>query len=189
MSATAEGIRVYRTLDDGVDDSGWGCVYRNIQSCAVRVTKPPPTVASILSFFDLEDRPPGRELWIEPWDAKCFFVAELGVGAEHILHNAAGQERFTRTPRDLPQLSRDEFVARICSHLSHDARNCTIIDDGCYSVVLLGLERDAQDRVCFLVGDPHDRTAPAPPVLRRQPVDESFLVAQWAACLVFAPSS
>jgi hypothetical protein len=162
---------VYHYGDEGISDSGWGCVYRNIQSAvkfygeeafgrSSRSNAFVPSLPFMISYFGLEGNN-GKDLWIEPIDACNFLTVSYEIPTRHIFLKRNGVEYFTRT--DVESLesfeSVDEVVDILLKHVNSGTTTkigegkSIIIDDGVYSYILFSCGNPFYKG--FFRGDPH----------------------------------
>jgi len=63
---------IYRYGSQGIDDHGWGCVYRNIQTIRKMSGMPVPSIEDIQRVSGIDPALSGKNLWIEPKQAMPF---------------------------------------------------------------------------------------------------------------------
>jgi len=68
-------MRIYGYGDQGIDDSGYGCVYRNLQSLMSLFTKSIPTIPELRGLLGIPFSRNARRMWIEPPEAEDLFRA------------------------------------------------------------------------------------------------------------------
>lgn len=172
-SGTDDGKVQFGYGDHGVQDHGWGCVYRNIQT-AYNSRNPlstVPTLHEMLLFFGFPSPPvAGRSVWIEPQDA-CRFLSVHNIPCTHAATSPDGKReslkvhlagRFTRTDLDSVQevWTPEAFAKRCFDHLASDPRAVVILDNGTFSYTLLkALTLTSKNCYAFLMGDPHQPQA------------------------------
>ncbi|CAG9466026.1 unnamed protein product [Pedinophyceae sp. YPF-701] len=136
----------------GVDDRGWGCAYRSLQTLWSwyllnhYTRRPVPTHREIQRMLvRLGDKPPafeGSREWIGAVELSYVLQAELGVTCK-ILHAASG--------RDVPGLARE-----LCAHFREHGTPC-MVGGGVLAYTLLGAQWDSATPRggSLLVLDPH----------------------------------
>jgi len=149
---------MYQYGDEGFDDRGFGCVYRNIQTIIAAVTGELSKVPHILSLLitikgkevmdlDIQDR------WIEPIAASEYLETNWNITGTNILvpmdtrpHIISTDTRaYTRS-----KYSPGEAVSVINDHFRH---SCVpvLIDDGIMSYLIAKPVSD--ETICII--DPH----------------------------------
>ena len=150
--------------DQGVQDHGWGCVYRCLQTCCTLGGLDVPSMEEIRKFFGVRER-----TWLEPIDCVRFAEAR-GLTARHIMtvHPRSRLRAFSRTEAPEVVLGRDEFMGQIARHVQQGPRHNAVIDNGTFSYAVLdAADASAADAgkaaLEFLVGDPHCPRGPFDP--------------------------
>lgn len=92
---------------DIVDDRGWGCSYRNLQTVvaaavvagAVLPAGGVPTMPGLLRYFGHQPKSSCLDLWLEPRDVGRF-LESLGLRCQHLLHltRPGDVRRMLKTP-------------------------------------------------------------------------------------------
>jgi hypothetical protein len=195
-------LPVFAYGDEGEDDFGWGCVYRNVQTATHAWTgKHEQRLEVMAEYVGLA--PPSDDLqsrWIEPHDAARLFhrwdvphsppfvAVPRGsfVGAEVPVHRSE-KFPFHRTPLDAPRVDLESLSEIVFRHVTHHARNTAVIDDSIYGFLVLDARKDAADQEELLVGDPHrpgSGVDDAETRLRWESSKAFFGEKPWAVCLV-----
>ncbi|XP_063233208.1 ufm1-specific protease 2 [Bacillus rossius redtenbacheri] len=141
----------YHYLQDGVDDDGWGCAYRSLQTIVSWFRWQGYTESAVPSLrgiqqclVDMGDKPPsfaGSRSWIGSLEVGFVLESLLGV-----------------TSRILRADSGGEVGALACDLAAHFRSQGTpvMIGGGELAHTILGVDRDASTgEVRFLVLDPH----------------------------------
>lgn len=154
--------KTYHYGDDQIDDSGWGCSYRNIQtilSCYQKNYNPKiiiPNITTILNFFSKNINSENKiDLWIEPYQISIYlenYYDELYF--KHCL--------YVINDTDTSKILKTDFMVYIDSIFSFDeiyvliqehfkvSKLPIVIDNGTYSYCMV-LKANSE---IFLI-DPH----------------------------------
>tara|TARA_B110000008_G_C16952036_1_gene556705 strand:- start:155 stop:676 length:522 start_codon:yes stop_codon:yes gene_type:complete len=141
--------KIYHYGSQGINDHGWGCVYRNIQTLiALESTLPVPSLQTIQRELGIAGSG-GTSLWIEPVDAKRYLPWKQSLVV------------YTRVPH--PEISMLRTTMDQVDHVVRDSAKCeefllsmlekgqrVLIDDTIYSYILTGIV----DNVYIYI-DPH----------------------------------
>lgn len=143
-------IQSYHYGDQGVQDHGWGCSYRNAQTVASYMRATVPSLPDMLSIFNLEKvyKHGGKRLWIEPpqvahvlrvlsrIDSTTLVFARTKGGLR--MFEKHGMVRSTLEDFD-NQLEGeyDQLLTRLHKHFKESDGLPIIIDNGVCSFVLI----------------------------------------------------
>ena len=191
-------MKIYHYNCDGFDDTGFGCVYRNAQTClhATGALSKVPTVQSLIVYFhgpralDRYTTLSPVTLWIEPYDVYLYLKSTTNNTPlpQNLCYSPTAEMVYTachRTPRFVYDSSNTLFVfekyLEICQrHLSRRPGVPILIDNGVYSFCI---ESIANDKSSLVVIDPHVRSADQ---ARRKLVDLAYLRSNvWYTLLFF----
>lgn len=137
---------------DEVNDLGWGCAWRCIQTCASSLGKFP-------SFMQLYDTyrldPKSTKEWAEPGYGKRY-LDDQGIPSQLALYN---KDRGTsKTPEEqcekikgFPAL-RDRLIAHFQKYGTP-----VMIDDVSYAMTIVGIRVNAAGETILFMADPHKR--------------------------------
>lgn len=140
--------KTYHYGDNGINDNGWGCSYRNIQtiiSCYKKVYNPSviiPTLPEILRFFKKNIKSSkSRELWIEPYDIARYlnFFDNKLMGSHYVyVTNDTDFSKILKT--DVAFYLNDNLIindfSKLYSIIKQHFKNTklpVVIDDGVFS--------------------------------------------------------
>lgn len=188
-------IRYFRYGDQAVDDHGWGCVYRNIQTACWKAFQQAPDIERMKAWFGLSGQR-GTNLWIEPIDAMSFLQNQMQLSCDHYFV-ARGTTRTTAFKRtSLESMIRDavtildlnEILRMLFSGTDGPTASC-IIDNGTYSYVLLGCRVDAEtSALWFRRADPHCQAGDRQQGVRWMQSEEVWGDScSWSVCTVCWP--
>lgn len=164
--------KVFGYMDQGLNDVGWGCVYRNVQTLRRFHKSPHKSVWSMVKTvhpsFATRTKGTGKDqelgiavpsqytqLWIEPTDVKKYKLMQNVVTA---LYCPAKKDisAFLRQSLKRSKITDFDHVFR-CQETFWDfvqhglEHRCPmLIDDKAYSYVLYGITKDA-----MIIADPH----------------------------------
>ncbi len=156
--------KTYHYGDNNIDDSGWGCSYRNTQtiiSCYKKYyddTIIVPCISQILSFFKKDIMTKNkRDLWIEPYHIGEYINSlNLNISGKHYAYVIDDKDFSKILKTDiLFYLEQERIVNTFDSMLSiikyHFKKSClpVVIDDGLYSYCLLMKDNN------IIIIDPH----------------------------------
>lgn len=141
---------IYRYGSQGVNDHGWGCTYRNVQTLRKLKGLSVPTLSEIQTQVGIDPRGRGTELWIEPIDAKQFLPSynELVLYktvedvTPHLLRTSV--EDFNAVYRNA-----NDAEAYLMSCLNNKQQR-VLLDDSIRSFILTGIVDDT-----YILIDPH----------------------------------
>ena len=157
--------KTYHYGDNGINDNGWGCSYRNIQTIISSYKKyynPSviiPTLREILRFFKKNiQSSKSRELWIEPYDiAKYlnFFNNKL-IGDQYVyVTNDTDFSKILKT--DVAFYLNDNLIindfSKLYSIIKQHFKNTklpVVIDDGVFSYCFTAFSISTVDNHSFL---------------------------------------
>ena len=156
--------KIYRYGDDNINDSGWGCSYRNIQtilSCYKKYYNKNidiPVIQEIVSFFKKNiDSENIRDLWIEPLEVSTYLnFFDSNFKGKHIAYVINNHDFSKILKTDILFYFENERIVNdfndVQSHICEHFKNTKfpiIIDDGMYSYCFI-IENDY-----ILLIDPH----------------------------------
>ena len=171
----AEEAFRYRDPRDMIEDSGWGCVWRNVQTVIASRGLQPPSVSFMMRWLGVGHSPDSpRSMWIEPQDAAKLLAPFVQL-----------------TPRlvsflDPPTQSEDcaqlyervddgrQVLMRIVATLSLGVP--VLIDDGIVSYCIFGHELMGGEN-WWIIADPHVENT------RRKMAHRIFLDRPWMMLL------
>ena len=147
--------KIYYYNCDGFDDSGWGCVYRCLQTLLENLDKDTPSVLEIMKLLDMKYNPHDSliNMWIEPIDCVNVLKNHYKIDSKLICYKPTisnEHDRMNRTTnKDFQQIFKNESILFfIYDNLKHPM----IIDDGVYSYLLYGVD----DHSIYII-DPHKK--------------------------------
>lgn len=160
-------MKVYHYKCDGFDDTGFGCVYRNAQTCMSALgLDPVPDIQTLLKYFHGPTimagyrSMPAMKLWLEPYDVGLYFSSELPQYNTHSFCYSPTVDMVHlschRTPRCAYTSHNtfydfDAYLTGCRAHLSANPGIPILIDNGVYSFCLKEI---IDDGVVVLI-DPH----------------------------------
>ena len=152
---------LYQYGDEGYNDHGFGCVYRNIQSIVscLSLKDPSVTVPNIREMIreikgpDFE-KLPAVERWIEPIDACQYIKTKWGIDGENYMsigyHGKPPVILTTnKTIYEFSTYGSDEMIDLIKEHF-RKSDVPVLIDDGTMSYLILGYSENM-----LQISDPH----------------------------------
>jgi hypothetical protein len=160
-------MKLYHYNCDGFDDTGFGCVYRNAQTCLSAMgVEPVPSIQSMMQHFHgpmvlsrYRSVAPVT-LWIEPYDVEMYLGSQLPrVATRAVCYSPTADMVYTachRTPRFVYGSANtffdfDRYLAECREHLTRVRPGVPIlIDNGVYSFCL----KEVTDRGVVII-DPH----------------------------------
>jgi len=155
--------KTYHYGDNNLDDSGWGCSYRNIQtilSCYKKYYNSSadiPDIKTLLLFFnkttDIKNK---RELWIEPYHISLYLSSTFNFSGDHYAYVIDNYDFSKILKTDLSfylennrVINRfDKMLSVIKSHFKK-TNLPVVIDDGLYSYCFF------MDNEDIILIDPH----------------------------------
>jgi hypothetical protein len=168
---------IFKYGDKGLNDHGWGCVYRNIQTAVHYYSGRVVDMDYMLTWFQTKDKY-GRGRWLEPVDACKFIDLACNIQTRHLFFERENVSAFTRTDFSKVEVSKDlVYVRRMVENHLDDSKSCksVIIDNGTFSYILFA------SPVGLLRGDPHC----ASENLRVMSFEEVFgKSCSWSLCFV-----
>jgi hypothetical protein len=178
----ASGTVFFSYGAEGIDDFGWGCAWRVIQTCISRIQKPSEPMISLLELYDrygeesvLVDiysrfhshkkelsRVDGHPFapkdvsdgYAEPFIAQMVLY-DMGVDADLQVVNGIPAANSPHTVFPEEHLSFDVFSGRLKSHFSQASALPVMIDDGVYTFAIIGYGESADGIVRMWIADPH----------------------------------
>ena len=152
---------------DGVQDHGWGCVYRAAQNLfAALDMRPVPTIANMMDDLGVPGSATGRQRWIEPLQVKELLqlycargTLSLGGYGPVLVGLSPRPERMLRTQvSDMDRVHGDwrAFHADVMRHLEA-AQVPVVVDDGVVGQCIAGFRGDPMDPATgdYILVDPH----------------------------------
>lgn len=129
-------VRVWGYGDQGEDDRGYGCVYRNVQTLLHMLTRTrPPPIRTLRWILGVPWSDNKRQMWIEPRDAALLI---------NVLVPSATTK--TRTFTDSSIGSLNDFILRSLSRTGFPV----LVDNGISSYLIFGSTEEG-----YRIGDPH----------------------------------
>ena len=137
---------LYHYRIDGVEDSGWGCVYRSLQTSLGAVGHPVPHITTIMKAMGTHapylQGQRGQALWLEPALAASYLREHWGVECEEYLYcpHQAAMTRILKTPpehyRGRTFSSIDPMIQILRQHFAQPDAPPIILDNGisCYNL-------------------------------------------------------
>ena len=168
--------KTYHYGDNGINDNGWGCSYRNIQtiiSCYKKYYNPStntPNISEILLFFKKNRKSSkSRELWIEPYDIARYlnFFDNKLIGNHYVyVTNDTDFSKILKT--DVAFYLNDNLIindfSKLYSIIKQHFKNTklpVVIDDGVFSYCFT-MDNNNKDnnKDTILLIDPHQPNNP-----------------------------
>ena len=173
--------KLYHYNCNEVDDSGWGCVYRNVQTiisalnCLMSIQKVNiPNIKDMLIYFGKEIYGSGSSMWIEPYHAEKFISDYLKIYQKDIitkqvlwLMNENSIIHIVQTPIEIYTAKNNEILSGneikkfsiLIREYSLTKKIPVLLDNGTYSY--LGISQINQNGITqdYII-DPH-RTSSA----------------------------
>ena len=143
--------KVYHYGKNDVKDYGWGCVYRNVQTIQSLNDLPVSSIASMQNEIGIDSSMSGRNLWIEPVDARRYFPWDETLTLYSSVDDP--ESYMLRTKKsDFDEIfkTRAETKKFLLSCLENNKR--VLIDDSISSYILTGISKD-NDTYFYI--DPH----------------------------------
>jgi len=156
--------KTYHYGDSNIDDCGWGCTYRNIQTIMSAYTYfynstcKLPTIASILEFFQKDIRTPIKKtLWLEPYEAGRYLYGCYGIKSNHLIYIRNDSDILKILTTDISvYLTNNRYTNNFnimfsaCKKHFNTNKLPIIIDNGVYSYCILSIK----DNI-IKISDPH----------------------------------
>tara|TARA_B110000238_G_C16095979_1_gene426110 strand:+ start:905 stop:1474 length:570 start_codon:yes stop_codon:yes gene_type:complete len=141
------GYRVYHYGDNKLDDTGWGCSYRNIQtilSCYKILYNDKidiPDIRTILIFFNKNANSINkRDLWLEPYHIGKYIADKFNINGKHYAFVTDNYDFSKILKTDISfYLENNRIINRFDTILSiikehfRETNLPVVIDDGIYS--------------------------------------------------------
>ena len=142
-------MRIYGYGDQGIDDSGYGCVYRNLQSLMSLFTKSIPTIPELRELLGIPFSRNARRMWIEPPEAEELFRALVPhVPTKSVIYAKHKTPRFDLYPHRNIYRDPIDFHNFLCS-----SPFPVLVDNGQSSYLVLACDQGR----AYIIGDPHIR--------------------------------
>ncbi len=138
-------------LPGGIEDLGWGCAWRCMQTCASAYHHD-VTFVSLYQNFS-QSRAIQTHEWAEPGNAKIFFDS-VSIPSQLFLYRRT--QGTSKTPTQACRILNDfEHLCTAIQNHFQQQHTPIIIDDETYAWVLLGMKRTQTGKVVFWIADPH----------------------------------
>ena len=144
--------KVYHYGKNGVNDHGWGCVYRNIQTIQSLNNLPVTSIATMQKEIGIDSNKSGRDLWIEPVDARKYLPENKSLALFTSINNPESYMLRTKLS-DFDQIFEDKQKTKnfLLSCLENNRR--VLIDDSISSYILTGIDIKVPSTYFYI--DPH----------------------------------
>jgi hypothetical protein len=165
--------KYYYYCCDEIDDIGYGCTYRCIQTLlsAIKYYKDPlqeiPTFMQIINFFgkDINNYNKKSDLWLEPHDVYTFLKSVYGLDGIELLYLPTGRsiENILKTPIQVytqtqnqiyKQLELEIFKNKIENNFIKN-KIPIIIDNGIYTYIVSDCKYNCNNILEVTIIDPH----------------------------------
>lgn len=145
--------RVFYYGCQGVDDTGWGCVYRSGQTLMFAMGYHVPHIMDMVDTLHIPRDATGRSRWIEPHDLRTY------LPGFHLLGLHLDRKRMLRTHiQDFSGIASDwhQFHDQILHHLL-TLKAPVVVDDGVVGQCISGFygDSDHPEDGRYVVIDPH----------------------------------
>ena len=144
--------KIYKYGDQGINDYGWGCVYRNVQTLSAFNNTKVPTISEMQEKAGIDPSLSGTQLWIEPNDTRSFLpwkkTLALHKGVEDV------EKYLLRTKvEDFDKIfkTKEDTKTFLLECLRNNSR--VLLDDSIKSYILTGITDD--DNPTYIYIDPH----------------------------------
>lgn len=156
--------KTYHYGDNNLDDSGWGCSYRNIQTilscykkyynCETEI----PDIKILLDFFNKNINVKNKkELWIEPYHISLYLLSNFNFSGVHYAYVINNYDFSKITKTDVSFYiennrivnSFEQMLLIIKDHFNNSLLP-VVIDDGIYSYCFI------MDKEDIIIIDPHN---------------------------------
>ena len=150
----------YHYGDQGFNDYGWGCSYRNAQTVASALGHEVPTMEDLLGVYGLDRRKlAARKLWIEPPQVAFMLERLRGIRGSLAVYASESLRQFEKgmlrtKVTDFPhtiEADPEGLLSFLDKHFVSSGGLPVIIDDAVYSYLLLPHPRDRW----YTLVDPH----------------------------------
>lgn len=164
----------YSYCAEGVDDSGWGCAWRAIQTCLSAFQKDVPSFQDLYNRFgsgrnlrslyrnfskkDIKERSSfaPHDLssgWAEPFIGQVAFHA---YGHKSSLVAINGIPSYCHSPHEVFSTPIDfgKFTEQLVVHFDKENPPPVMIDDGIVAMNIVGVKREG-DKLSLCIADPH----------------------------------
>ena len=140
----------YQYGDDDVNDRGWGCVWRNLQTLLHhhRVFAV-PTIHEIMARLGVRRSDRHRDMWIEPLQCKQYLARYHGIPARLVGLNVQPGRLLRTRMGDFDATTTDP--ATMDRWIRNSTLPCIIVDDAVSSYCIVGFDSDGD----YVVADPH----------------------------------
>lgn len=166
-------MNVYGYGDQGLDDSGWGCVYRNVQSLLSLFFETVPTLPQMREMLGIPFSTNAREMWIEPDEAQqLLFKLVPEIRTTSVIYSPLGSTRTHAYAAERIYECLLDFHRTICS-----SSFPVLVDNGRSSYLILACQRDG-----YLIADPHFLNQSKR--VRQMAYEEFYKSDEWMALLV-----
>lgn len=141
---------IYHYGSQGINDHGWGCVYRNIQTiCQMTGTTPVPSIQDIQKASGINPDLSGTDLWIEPKQAMPFLPGYNTLNLYRTVTDVSPYLlRTSMTDFNHVFQTPAETEYFLLESLNNNKR--VLLDDSIQSYILTGIVDDT-----FVFIDPH----------------------------------
>jgi len=139
---------IFRYGSQGVNDFGWGCVYRNVQTLRSLNDLPVPTIQEIQVEVGID--PTGQQLWIEPVDVKPYLPWHDSLALYKTVDDV--QPYLLRTNKDDfdAVFTQPEDAETFLLRCLNDKKQRVLLDDSISSYILTGIVDNT-----YIYIDPH----------------------------------
>lgn len=171
MRAGTVPERVYFYGCDGVDDWGWGCVYRCAQTLLAAMGRPVPSLDQMMDMIGIDPAAAGRDRWIEPKQVRDLVGTlrpRVALDLVGWIPSPAAVSRMRRTHLDdFDRIVGDwrYFHAAVVRHLRSDLP--CVCDDGVIGLCVVAFEGPdpegpdgPEGAGVYTLADPHAPRAP-----------------------------
>ena len=160
---------VYKTYcygDEGLQDHGYGCSYRNIQTIISASGEWVPPIRELVAYFfpnyEMLAKTSKQSLWIEPYQIGEYLIKERNWKVNHALHICGSKDIhqilntdpavYFQSPNKVYSMDiQDKLLERISDHFS-EKHVPIVIDNGTYSYCIADIDKDSNQ---LMIIDPH----------------------------------
>lgn len=146
--------KVYHYGKNDVNDYGWGCVYRNVQTIQSLNNLPVSSIATMQNEIGIDSTKSGRDLWIEPVDTRRYFPWDETLALYTSVANPESHMLRTRKS-DFDQIFENAEKTKKFLLSCLDNKKRVLIDDSISSYILTGIIEDDKSPSTYVYIDPH----------------------------------
>ena len=141
--------KIYKYGDQGINDYGWGCVYRNVQTLSALHGREIPTISEMQKSIGIDPDGNGRNLWIEPVDTQFYLPWKTTLALHKVVEDPENYMLRTKE-QDFDKIFTNNIDTKefLLSCLNHNSR--VLLDDSISSYILTGIVDDQ-----YVYIDPH----------------------------------